>query len=329
MSHEMPTDTGPTDTGPTDTGPTDTGPSDSGARMPSTAFSAGAGHTGRELTADEERHFARQQRNARLMTASVVGLATFGILAMIWGQTQVRVKMHQKHDSAGQLVSETTYTGAERTGYARTYFAGHANPKAYRAGPDGFALAGHTGGIETEGHFLKGLKDGTWRTYDKQGRLREETRYKRGRWFGDYKSFHPNGQVESLVTFGPGEVRTGIGRSYYPNGTLASEQPYRNGRVNGTERRWFENGQLRIEAPAVDGMAHGRTRRWHKNGQLQSEGMFSAGERVGIWSEYDEEGKLVLQVNWDKAGEVVLTPETDVDDELAKAVDEHEAKKGG
>ncbi|MCP4503371.1 MAG: hypothetical protein GY822_25850 [Deltaproteobacteria bacterium] len=275
-------------------------------QLPSTSFSAGSGTTSRELTAVEERAFASQRRNARLVTGSILSMVVFGVLAMVWGQSQMHQSLRKKHNSARQLVSEIQYEGTLKHGDARYYFVDKAQPDLYRKAADGFGAPSTVAGIKSEGQFVKGRKHGLWRTYDSAGRKREEVHYTHGRWHGAYRSFHPNGALESEVHFGARERREGVGRSYFADGTLASEQPYQRGEIHGTERAWYQNGQLEVEAHVSEGVRNGRSRRWHKNGQLWSDGAFRFGSRIGFWKEYDEKGKLVLELDWGKGGEVVL-----------------------
>ena len=58
-------------------------------------------------------------------------------------------------------------------------------------------------------------------------------------------------------------IRHGLFRACHPNGTLASEGYY------------------------VDGREHGAWRDYHENGRLAAEGCFESGRQVGEWRYWD------------------------------------------
>jgi hypothetical protein len=112
---------------------------------------------------------------------------------------------------------------------------------------------------------------------------------------GPERTYHPNGQIESEVTYLDGKL-TGISRSWHSNGVLESELPVKNGLGNGLckqwdsngrllgvfemkmgtgmFRKWYENGRLQSEMSYVNGVGNGRGRFWDENGMLISEGYF-------------------------------------------------------
>ena len=45
------------------------------------------------------------------------------------------------------------------------------------------------------------------------------------------------------------ETKVTIKKEYYPNGGLETEIPYKDGRINGIEKRYYERGELQWETP--------------------------------------------------------------------------------
>jgi antitoxin component YwqK of YwqJK toxin-antitoxin module len=83
---------------------------------------------------------------------------------------------------------------------------------------------------------------------------------------------YPSGVVQFryaryLAADGSRWIRHGNFRTYYPDGTLASEGAYEHGQESGL---W---------------------RDYHPNGQLAAEGHFEGGAEVGTWSYWSAEGE--------------------------------------
>ncbi len=73
----------------------------------------------------------------------------------------------------------------------------------------------------------------------------------------------------------------------FPNGQIASERFYKEGRRVGVHRGWFENGQIRFQYEYEDGLMHGSLWEWNPKGELYSYAKMNKGEEVGrkVWRE--------------------------------------------
>jgi antitoxin component YwqK of YwqJK toxin-antitoxin module len=107
------------------------------------------------------------------------------------------------------------------------------------------------------------------------------------------RTFHPNGQVETEVTY-VGEHIEGVTRHWYENGTLQSETPMRNSRPHGTVREWDAAGNLLGESEFVDGTGIGRS--FHANGVRAGETCMKNGIPHGYQRCWDESGELYVEV---------------------------------
>ena len=59
------------------------------------------------------------------------------------------------------------------------------------------------------------------------------------------KEFYADSSLSRLYTVQKGSpVREGIAYSYHPNGKLAIEAPYKNGKLDGVFKSYYDNGKL-------------------------------------------------------------------------------------
>jgi antitoxin component YwqK of YwqJK toxin-antitoxin module len=88
---------------------------------------------------------------------------------------------------------------------------------------------------------------------------------------------------------------TNVETSYWENGNIKSELPYKNGKLNGVARWYYEDGTLQQEVPYVDDMIDGTLRRYHDNGRRETEETWLNNVRNGVAIEYNYPGKRIEQ----------------------------------
>ncbi len=93
---------------------------------------------------------------------------------------------------------------------------------------------------------------GVWTTYQMNGQRSHEIHYKNGTYDGTFTSFHPNGAVAVVQTYGP------LG-------------------IDGEDIGYFPSGKVSYR------------------------GRYTQGKQVGIWTWYDENGKVTSTKNHDQA----------------------------
>lgn len=91
-----------------------------------------------------------------------------------------------------------------------------------------------------------------------------------------------------------GELLTGVLFERFPNGQLANETGYENGKPHGMSRFWYDDGSLESETEIVHNKAVGVSRGWYRNGQLKDERYFENG-RIYETREWDEDGKFIVR----------------------------------
>jgi deoxyribonuclease V len=91
-----------------------------------------------------------------------------------------------------------------------------------------------------------------------------------------------------------GELLTGVLVEHWPNGQLANETGYENGKPHGVSRFWYDDGAPESETTIEHNRAVGVSRGWYRNGQLKEERYFEDGALVDI-REWDEDGQFIVR----------------------------------
>lgn len=105
------------------------------------------------------------------------------------------------------------------------------------------------------------------------------------------KTTYSNGSIERIYTVIKG-IREGISLSYHPNGVLAIEAPYKNGKLDGVFRSYFENGKLWQTIGYKNGLEEGVSTTYFESGNKKKRESYKNGELDGITEEYFENGSL-------------------------------------
>lgn len=112
-------------------------------------------------------------------------------------------------------------------------------------------------------------------------RLGRAVRGAGGRPFVDH---YAGGRVRVAGRYDADGLRTGVWRTWYPDGRPAREVEY----DGGVRQRAF--------------------REWHPNGRAKTDGFYLAGERDGRWRRWDETGRLTEDAEAGPATGVMLPP---------------------
>ncbi len=88
------------------------------------------------------------------------------------------------------------------------------------------------------------------------------------------------------------EIREGLSISYHPNGNVAVEAPYKNGKLDGVFRSYYENGKVWQTVGYLDGVEEGFSVTYYENGSKKIKETYKNGVLSGATEEYYESGKL-------------------------------------
>lgn len=154
--------------------------------------------------------------------------------------------------------------------------------------------------------------DGLFEEHFDDGQLKVQGYYKNKKPVGEWKEYHPNGQLSGMYSYTDGKLNKER-ISYFDNGTIKSETKkvndayiiityYESGSLfwemplsNGFYREYLESGPLVIESNYVDGELSGEWKKFYDTGVLEWVVHYKDGYRDGVYQNYFKNGQLKLE----------------------------------
>ncbi len=166
----------------------------------------------------------------------------------------------------------------------------------------------------------KGRKDGLWREYYENFRIRNESNYQHGILNGIYKEFDKNGNLKLSLYYENGSIKEGVTDDddkiiqkdeFYQSGNVKFTGSYLNNKPIGIHRYYDEEGVVtRSEEYNSDGVLIGkgvvdlegfRDGMWtnfYETGEVKSKGSYTDGKKDGIWEFFYKSGKIEQKGNF-------------------------------
>lgn len=170
---------------------------------------------------------------------------------------------------------------------------------------------------QTDGN---GLRQGRWEKRQPNGRLLYEGSFKDGKPVGEWKRYHPGGQVKAVIQYQPGsdsafarlfdewgaKVAEGIYLNekkeglwtYFAENRKVSEENYLQGIKHGISRKFYKTGEVLEEAEWNNGKQEGNYTVFFKNGQPFMQCKMSNNQRNGLFLSYFTNGKVELEAHY-------------------------------
>jgi antitoxin component YwqK of YwqJK toxin-antitoxin module len=161
----------------------------------------------------------------------------------------------------------------------------------------------------------KNLKQGPWKIFYSNGRIKNEATYVDDLLNGYYKEYDEKGNLVLTMLYDKGaivksrvedEPEIEISNKYDQNGKLIYSGPFRKNVPVGTHREYGPDGKvtnsfiyndngLKISEGIVDeaGNRNGKWKDFSSSGKIQAEGQFQDNRRSGQWKFYSDSGKVV------------------------------------
>lgn len=148
------------------------------------------------------------------------------------------------------------------------------------------------GNLRSKGNYdANGEKDGPWKYYHFNGRLRGQQHFKHGKLEGEEIFYFDNGKMSSFSTY-KNDLETGESRTYFRVGIPRSVSQYKDGKRDGERRAYSGYGYLTaIEHYKLDSL-DGPFSTYYPSGLMESKGFYSNGELEGAYTAYHENGKI-------------------------------------
>lgn len=136
------------------------------------------------------------------------------------------------------------------------------------------------------------MKQGPYKRFANDGTtVIESGQYKNDKKDGEFRSYYDNGKVRLVSHYTMGEL-DGDYMKYAKDGHLKEQRPYRNGKVNGLNTRYRGDGSKYWSGTYVDGQLDGVSREWDPDGHLIRERQYSKAKKDGLSQSWDQDGML-------------------------------------
>lgn len=124
--------------------------------------------------------------------------------------------------------------------------------------------------------------------YSSKGKLISEGQMLGKAFVGKWVYYHnkTNG-IMTVEHYNDNGLLDGEKLVYYPNGKLAEQSNYSDGKQNGISKIFSENGAVIKEFLYKDDMLDGMAKYYNSAGQLLAEGVYRKDKKHGIWKYYE------------------------------------------
>lgn len=192
----------------------------------------------------------------------------------------------------GQKTSEGDYVMGARSGpWAEWYASGQKK------------LQGQYGTEKlSDGSEAVDRRIGIWTEWHENGQPKSKGEWANGAEQGEWQEWFDDGQkhFEGMRVDGRGVSGTSWNRNGEIARTFKAEKDA-NGETITKIKVYHPNGKLRATfAAKLDGKSHGPFEAWSSQGAKQVAGSFLDGEKNGVWTYWDANGKELGQETWDK-----------------------------
>ncbi len=143
-----------------------------------------------------------------------------------------------------------------------------------------------------------GRKQGAWRAYYENGKIKYEGYFKDNKPVGTFKRYYDDGTLLAVQNFIDNSDFSFV-KMYYQTGNLAAE-----GRYKGKEKDsiWkyysYYDKTLRLEEKYQNGKRHGASIKYYPNGRPAEILMYSNDAKNGTWKQFFQNGTLKLEATY-------------------------------
>jgi len=152
------------------------------------------------------------------------------------------------------------------------------------------------GKVQQKGSYVNGKLTGIWRWFYQTGELLKEEFYIYGRLDGESIEYSQRGEIISHGNYIEGYKE---GKWLYIIGDQRMEGNYIMGEKNGTWKSYYrEEEELSFEGKYLQGREEGKHVYFYPDGSVKEERYYSEGKKIRAWSKYNENGQLIVVVQY-------------------------------
>lgn len=155
------------------------------------------------------------------------------------------------------------------------------------------------GRLTAKGTFnANGKRNGVWKFYNEQGKIRESAEYLDGELNGQNIIYYDNGKQQIVTVYKDGNLE-GEYLSFSKNGILQQKKHFKNGKLDGPFKSFHKVGEELIESQAqyINGDVLEKYKKYFPTGKLSSEITFKNGKAEGRETKYYLNGELDTDLN--------------------------------
>ena len=197
-----------------------------------------------------------------------------------------------KKDVTGKLLYQATFKDDKPVGEMKRF---HPNGK-----------------VKALLNFVEGSELSDAKLFDEQGIQIAQGKYSGQKKTGEWNYFLKS-KVIATENYADGQ-KNGLSKRYYTTGELLEESNWLNDKLNGLSRTYFQDGKVYLECNYLEGRRNGVFKTLFPNGSMEMEAYYTDDVRDKDWKYYDETGKLLFTLKFDRGK--LLNPE--VEDSIDK-----------
>lgn len=149
------------------------------------------------------------------------------------------------------------------------------------------------GSIERTGEVVEGVPSGLEVSTFANGALESVSTFANGKRVGRHVTFFPDGTRALQLEYEGGEI-VGLGTGWWANGRISHQMNFVDGKIDGKYITWDYDGKVCGTSTLVAGT--GTMTKYWGDCRVFRTGEMRDGEEVGVWKEFDREGRPVATV---------------------------------
>ena len=143
--------------------------------------------------------------------------------------------------------------------------------------------------VKTVTFFKKGIKNGTYKLFDLQGKIKTEGFYKNGKKTKNWISYYSDGKISEIVEYKKGNRKTS---KNFNNGKIISKTHYKKNQKINTD--YNLNGEIyRIIIENIKQKTK-KEQRFFTNGNIEETRNYKNGRKYGKWLTYYPDGEIAI-----------------------------------
>lgn len=143
-----------------------------------------------------------------------------------------------------------------------------------------------------------GRKQGPWRKYFRNGKLRYKGQFENDKAVGKFEHFYDDGNIKSIVLH-LGESTESKVKHYYQNGGIAAEGAYIGNKKNAAWKYYsYYGAYLSYAETYKEGQKYGLSKKFYEDGSILQELSWENGIKDGVWKIWFPNGKLQMSTNF-------------------------------